>query len=91
LLLGTAEDPHALILRSEGFGENGREREKVEWYKANMLLTRQNIWFDILERCPKSRQLRTDWTILLLAASCDAEGLADGEDESLSVFVALKD
>ena len=45
---------------SEGFGENGREMEKVEWYKANMLLTRQNIGIDMLELFSESRQLGTE-------------------------------
>jgi hypothetical protein len=45
----------------------------------------------MLELFPESRQLGMEWTILRLAAGCDAKGLADGEDEKFSVFVALKD
>jgi hypothetical protein len=44
LLHGTAEDPHALILRREGFWEEWRERGKLEWYKGGKFVDEAKYW-----------------------------------------------
>jgi hypothetical protein len=56
----SAEDPDALILWGEGFGEIWEGEKKAEGYQAYILLTRREIGINMLERFLESRQLGTE-------------------------------
>ena len=44
LMHGTAEDPQALISRSEGFWGEWEGEGKVEWYKGGIFIDEAKYW-----------------------------------------------